>query len=135
MLKRVVLTEQLYNRKFIRYGAILLKVVLFREEIRPPRFATLTLSQRHLAAKFDWSVPDLPDRTRSPDPGSFLDSDMFYLSNSGYRMMLRLYPARTDRHVGMYAVLAKGAYDDDLDWPFRLSFKLEVTTGDRTFTR
>ncbi|GFU30766.1 uncharacterized protein NPIL_150861 [Nephila pilipes] len=120
--------DQLYERKFIRYGAILLKAVLFLEELRPPRFASLTIEENHLSARFEWLVPDLQDKIRQVREGrlAFLDSDKFYLSNNGYRMMLRLYPEKGQGFVGLYAVLTKGAYDDELRWPFNHAYRLEV---------
>ncbi|KAF8773049.1 hypothetical protein HNY73_015744 [Argiope bruennichi] len=82
--------------KFIRYGAILLKVVIYLNEVRPPRFASLTFQENHLSARFEWFVPDLLDKISRAREGrlGFLDSEKFYLSNNGYRMMLRLYPEK-----------------------------------------
>ncbi|GFQ84592.1 uncharacterized protein TNCT_182402 [Trichonephila clavata] len=120
--------DQLYDRKFIRYGAILLKAVVFLEEIRPPRFASLTIEENFLSARFEWLVPDLQDKIRKVREGrlAFLDSEKFYLSSNGYRMMLRLYPEKGKGFVGLYAVLTKGAYDDELRWPFNHAYRLEV---------
>ncbi|GFY56347.1 uncharacterized protein TNIN_434071 [Trichonephila inaurata madagascariensis] len=50
--------DQLYDRKFIRIGAILLKAVIFLEEIRPPRFASLTIEENYLSARFAGENPE-----------------------------------------------------------------------------
>ncbi|XP_054722774.1 uncharacterized protein LOC129232666 [Uloborus diversus] len=129
--------DQLYERKYIRYGAIQLKVVIFLDEIRPPRFATLTVLENFLVARYEWLVPDLEDKIRRTRQGRmpFVDSEKFYLSNNGYRMMLRLYPEKAAGFVGLYAVLTRGAYDDELKWPFGHTYRLEVVSNHGSISR
>ncbi|CAL1266666.1 unnamed protein product [Larinioides sclopetarius] len=124
----VLTYDQLYDKKFIRYGAILLKVVIYLDEVRPPRFASLIFQENHLSARYEWFVPDLLDKIRRAREGrlAFLDSEKFYLSNNGYRMMLRLYPEKGPGFLGLYAVLTRGVYDSELRWPFPHSYSLEV---------
>lgn len=101
-------------------------MVIFLDEIRPPRFAALAVRENHLVARFEWRVPDLADKIRQSKDVSFLDSEKFYLSNNGYRMMLRLYPEKAAGYAGLYAVLVRGEHDGELPWPFPHTFRLEV---------
>ncbi|GIY52697.1 uncharacterized protein CEXT_428971 [Caerostris extrusa] len=125
--------DQLYEKKLIRYGAILLKAIIYLEEVLPPRFATLTFQENYMSARFEWLVPDLPSKINQFREGqlAFLDSDKFYLSNNGYRMMLRLYPEKARGFVGLYAVLTRGAYDAELRWPFPHAYSLEASVEGR----
>ncbi|XP_035215024.1 uncharacterized protein LOC118188644, partial [Stegodyphus dumicola] len=129
--------DNLYDRKFIRYGAVQLKVIIYLDEIRPPRFATLTILEHFLVSRFEWLVPDLEEKIQQSREGRlpFLDSEKFYLSNNGYRMMLRLYPEKTPGFVGLYAVLTRGVYDDELRWPFSHTYRLEVVAPHGTISR
>ncbi|XP_015915976.2 uncharacterized protein [Parasteatoda tepidariorum] len=133
----VVQYDQLYDRKFIRFGALVVRVILFLDELRPPRFATLSFSENFLVAQYVWRIPDLAEKIRETKNGrlTFIDSEKFYLSNNGYRMMLRLYPEKTEGFVGAYAVLTKGAYDADLEWPFTYNYKLEIIGSGNSISR
>lgn len=105
-----------------------MRVTLYLHELLPPRFATLGVSDNHLVARYEWPVPDLQDKIQQVREGRvpYIDSEKFYISNNGYRMMLRLYPEKAAGFVGLYAVLTKGAYDDELLWPFSHTYRLEV---------
>ncbi|UYV64137.1 hypothetical protein LAZ67_2006681 [Cordylochernes scorpioides] len=120
--------DTLYSQKYIRYGAMLVKATIFLEEIQPPRFASLSVDEGNLVARYEWKVPDIDDKIGQAKKGDlqFLDSEKFYVSNNGYRMMLRLYPEKSPGYLGLYAVLTKGAYDAELDWPFKLKYQLTI---------
>lgn len=124
--------EMLYSKKYIRYGAMLVKVTVYTEEIHPPRFATLTVEEDYLVAKYIWTITDIDSKIVQAKRGEiqFIDSEKFYLTNNGYRMMLRVYPEKSFGYVGLYAVLTKGIYDQDLEWPFK--YKYQLTVADQT---
>ena len=54
----------------------------------------------------------------------------FYTSPAGYRMSLCIYPngkdASSRNYISVFVWLEKGYYDDQLDWPFKKSIKLEI---------
>ncbi|XP_076367000.1 uncharacterized protein LOC143255362 isoform X2 [Tachypleus tridentatus] len=118
--------DTLYSKKYMRYGALLVKVVVFLEEIYPPKFASLSIKEGSLVAEFDWKIRNIDEHIIKADREQFLDSDKFYLSNNRYRMMLRLYPEKTAGFIGLYAVLTKGIYDEDLEWPFNYKYQLTI---------
>lgn len=115
-----------------------LKVVIYLHELLPPRFATLSVLENHLVSRYEWLVTDLQEKIQHVREGRapYIDSDKFYIANNGYRMMLRLYPEKAAGFVGLYAVLTKGAYDEELRWPFSHTYRLEVVSdGGRTIGR
>lgn len=94
--------------------------------------------ENHLVARYEWPVADLQEKVQQVRDGRvpYIDSDKFYVSNNGYRMMLRLYPEKANGFVGLYAVLTKGVYDEDLLWPFSYTYRLEVISKEgRTIGR
>ncbi|XP_076325288.1 uncharacterized protein LOC143233200 [Tachypleus tridentatus] len=119
--------DTLYSRKYIRYGALLVKVIIFLEEIAPPRVATISEKNGNLVAEYEWVVKKINEiMLDTEDKSQFIDSEKFYITNNGYRMMLRLYPQKTPGFLGFYAVLVKGIYDEELEWPFKYTYQLTV---------
>ncbi|KAM7315772.1 hypothetical protein ISCGN_005555 [Ixodes scapularis] len=133
--------EEVYNRKYIRYGSLLVKVVVYMEEIEPPNQAKLVFRDDSVVAEYDWLVSDIKEKVAQARSGSlqFVDSEKFYLTNGGYRVMLRLYPEKTRGFIGLYVVFTRGAYDSVLDWPFTQKYELVLVdqkdaTADITHT-
>ncbi|XP_037279662.2 uncharacterized protein LOC119172610 [Rhipicephalus microplus] len=120
--------DEVYNRKYIRYGSLLVKVVVYMEEIEPPNMARLVFRDDSVVAEYDWLVPDIKEKVAQAKLGNaqFVDSDKFYLTNGGYRVMLRLYPEKASGYVGLYVVFTRGAYDDVLEWPFTHKYEMVI---------
>ncbi|KAL1481931.1 hypothetical protein MTO96_015246 [Rhipicephalus appendiculatus] len=120
--------DEVYNRKYIRYGSLLVKVVVYMEEIEPPNMARLVFRDDSVVAEYDWLVPDIKEKVVQAKLGNaqFVDSDKFYLTNGGYRVMLRLYPEKASGYVGLYVVFTRGAYDDVLEWPFTHKYEMVI---------
>ena len=57
-------------------------------------------------------------------------SQPFYTDNDGYYMRIVVYPngcgGGKDTHISVYVEVLKGNYDDNLNWPFVGSVKLEL---------
>ncbi|XP_050035243.1 uncharacterized protein [Dermacentor andersoni] len=120
--------DEVYNRKYIRYGSLLVKVVVYMEEIEPPNMARLVFRDDSVVAEYDWLVPNIKEKVAQAKLGNaqFADSDKFYLTNGGYRVMLRLYPEKASGYVGLYVVFTRGAYDDVLEWPFTHKYEMVI---------
>ncbi|XP_064469138.1 uncharacterized protein LOC135383719 [Ornithodoros turicata] len=118
--------DQVYSRKYIRYGDLLVKALVYMKEIPPPNIARLVFRDDAVVAEYDWLVRNVFAKIMQAKHSSlqYFDSDKFYLSNSGYRVMLRLYPEKAQGYVGLYVVLIRGAYDNVLEWPFRQKYEL-----------
>lgn len=120
--------EQVYKRKYIRYGSLLVKLVVYMEEIEPPDMARLVFRDDSVVAEYDWIVPDIKDKVVQAKLGNaqLVDSSKFYLTNGGYRVMLRLYPEKAAGYVGLYVVFTRGAYDELVDWPFTHKYEMVI---------
>ena len=55
-------------------------------------------------------------------------SEAFYTHNKGYKMCLRIFAAgaNEDTHLSVFLYLLKGPHDDELTWPLRGKFKIDL---------
>ena len=57
-------------------------------------------------------------------------SESFYTHNKGYKMCLTIDPAGTDdgkgTHLSVFLCLMKGPHDDELTWPLRGKFEIQL---------
>ncbi|RXG68696.1 TNF receptor-associated factor 4, partial [Armadillidium vulgare] len=86
-----------------------------------------------------WTVHDIVYRMKNWPWRRSLRSKSFYIFQFGYRMYMRIYPNQNGKNIYMHVGITQGAYDDSLEWPFKLKHKIQVldhdTPGEDLFSR
>ena len=71
--------------------------------------------------------------------GTALNSSPFYTHNGGYKMCLHFKPnSGTGTHVGVYAKMMRGEFDEHLPWPFKGEVRVQLLNqceGGESFER
>ena len=103
----------------------------------PPALAATTVEEDRLPpfmdGKLTWKISDISlklELARTDPAHVILYSPVFYTSQTGYKIRVKLYPAGDGigkgTHMSIYFQIMKGPYDGLLTWPFkhRVSFEL-----------
>jgi hypothetical protein len=101
----------------------------------PPDMLNATLADSSSASSpqpeqrvftYYWRVRDMATKLSRWEPRRSIRSPSFYISPSGYKMYIRLYPRQNGKNIYLHVGLTKGEYDALLDWPFRLKHRISV---------
>lgn len=101
------------------------------EEFLNVPVARLGVRDGHVVSEYSWVVNNIESLMvqYKGQPFDYVESPSFYTHIPGYRVILHLFPNYDDSdHIGLYAILLRGRFDDVIAWPFTSKYVMSVGT-------
>ncbi|KAH6930320.1 hypothetical protein HPB50_012625 [Hyalomma asiaticum] len=114
---------------YVSDDSLLVRLSIFLEDKGAiPKRAKAYMRGHQLVSEFQWAVDDIDAKIKQARKGELqpLTSDLFYINSESYLMVLQLTFHSEDEHLGLFAVVIPGEFDDSLEWPLSYSFELSI---------